>query len=353
MKRLLPIFLAVILLAVAVLPAAPVQAAAVPYGIPTFSITSVNPDQSVTIRAYNFPARDSFNVLMDEIGRQGKRGVKVGVLNSGDGGSFTATFDIPAELYGLAQIAIRLESPYSGYYAFNWFYNRPGSKYGTGGPYVDAPIGYYGIPTFSIESVSPDSEVTIRGYNFPANDRFRVLMGYMGSAGIGGIRVATIETGKGGSFVQSFAIPAELYGQYQIAMRMESPTSGYFAFNWFYNSGKGFGTGGPYVEPTDTWVGSRWGYAPTYSIQHVKRNKTVTVQLVDMPANAKLDVSLGVYGAYGQGYHVGVIDTGSGGRESYKFEIPAALKGEQIISIRIVNRASGYYIYNWFYNSNF
>jgi hypothetical protein len=33
------------------------------------------------------------------------------------------TFEIPPALYGLSQIAIRLQSADSGYFAYNWFYN--------------------------------------------------------------------------------------------------------------------------------------------------------------------------------------------------------------------------------------
>jgi len=40
-----------------------------------------------------------------------------GVLND-------TTYPIPDFLKGSYKIAIRLESPYSGYYAYNWFYNN-------------------------------------------------------------------------------------------------------------------------------------------------------------------------------------------------------------------------------------
>jgi hypothetical protein len=45
-------------------------------------------------------------------------------------GTFTATYTIPAGLYGLDRIAIRLQSPSSGYYSYNWFWNsdHPDSK---------------------------------------------------------------------------------------------------------------------------------------------------------------------------------------------------------------------------------
>jgi LysM repeat protein len=90
--------------------------------VPTFTIVSVVPNQSVTIRTSNFPANQTFNVTMGPIGTQGINGTSAGSTNSGSGGSFTATYNIPSGLRGSFQISIRLQSP-SGYYSYNWFYN--------------------------------------------------------------------------------------------------------------------------------------------------------------------------------------------------------------------------------------
>jgi hypothetical protein len=57
----------------------------------------------------------------------------------------------------------------------------------------------------------------------------------MGTKGINGIKVASTASGKGGAQQLTYNIPAALKGSYQIAIRMQSPTSGYFAYNWFYN----------------------------------------------------------------------------------------------------------------------
>lgn len=91
-------------------------------GIPTFSITGVVKDTTVTISTTNFPANTTFDVLMGAYGTLGIGGTKVGTQASGTG-AFTATYTIPANLKGAAQIAIRLQST-SGYYSFNWFFNN-------------------------------------------------------------------------------------------------------------------------------------------------------------------------------------------------------------------------------------
>ncbi len=209
-----------------------------PGKIPTFSIVSVVKDQTVTIETSNFPANDSFVVTMGRMGTRGVNGIRVETTNSGNGGRFRATYDIPADLRGRDRIAIRLESPTSGYFAYNWFYNNTaGSGGGTGGG--DDPVtdpGYSGFPTFSIVSVDEDRSVTIRTNNFPPNTSFNVLMGKMGTRGVNGIKVTTIDSGQGGAFTATYQIPAELQGDARIAIRLESPTTGYFAYNWFYNN---------------------------------------------------------------------------------------------------------------------
>ncbi len=93
------------------------------FKVPTFKINAVTRDQSVTITTANFPAGDTFEVLMGAFGTRGVKGTKVDTVNSGQGGSFTATFNIPANMKGAKLIAIRLQSPTSGYYSYNWFYN--------------------------------------------------------------------------------------------------------------------------------------------------------------------------------------------------------------------------------------
>lgn len=202
--------------------------------VPTFTIDAVVHGETVTITTKNFPANDTFNVLMGKIGTRGVGGIQVAVQDSGAGGSFTATYEIPDSLANDYQIAIRLQSPTSGYYSYNWFYNNT-----TNGTPVPAPtpnVTPFVIPTFSIQAVVKNDTVTIQTANFPANDTFTVRMGYMGTRGINGIVVGTQDSGAGGTFSATYEIPDALKGLWQIAIRLESPTSGYYSYNWFYNN---------------------------------------------------------------------------------------------------------------------
>lgn len=103
-------------------------------------------------------------------------------------------------------------------------------------PALASKPAYSGYPTFVITAVVKDDSVTISGSNFPANDKFTVTMGAYGTKGIGGIVVETTNSGSGGALSKTYKIPSALKGSYRIAIRLQSPTSGYYAYNWFYNN---------------------------------------------------------------------------------------------------------------------
>ena len=98
------------------------QPAPVPRLIPTFIIRQVVRDQSVTIQTANFPAGKKFDVLIGAYGTAGVGGAYVTTTDSGGGGSFSATYTIPAALRGARRLAIRLQSA-SSYFSYNWFWN--------------------------------------------------------------------------------------------------------------------------------------------------------------------------------------------------------------------------------------
>jgi hypothetical protein len=327
-------------------------------GVPTFSIVSVVRDQSVTIQTYNLPPNDKFDVTMGKMGTQGIGGTKVAQVDSGSGGSKSYTFSIPSWFDGHYKISIRMQSPFSGVYAYNWFYNNT-----TGGatqppptttppPSTTPPPGYSGIPTFKIMSVVRDDEVTIQTNNLTPNDSFRVTMGKMGTQGIGGTVVDVVASGSGGTKTYTFDIPQSLYGSYKISIRMESPTSGYFAYNWFYNNTTGGSGGQPTPTPPPSTPPPGYSGFPTFNILSVVRDSSVTVQTHNLPPNDSFTVTMGHMGTQGiGGYQVDTVNSGNGGSKQFTFNIPAQLKGSYKISIRMQSPSSGYYAYNWFYNN--
>ena len=217
-------------------PAVPAGTPAPAYtGIPTFNISSVVSGTSVTVQASNFPAGQTFTVKMGEFGTLALGGTVIGITSSASGGTFSATYAIPAALAGLSKIAIRMDSP-QGYYAYNWFYNNT-STVPAPAATATAPAApvYTGFPTMTILSVVKDSKVTIHAMNVPAGETMTVLMGEFGTMGVDGIVVTKISSGNGGDFDATYMIPAALAGRYKIAIRFEM-SSGYYAYNWFYNN---------------------------------------------------------------------------------------------------------------------
>ncbi len=320
--------------------------------IPTFSITSVVTDTTVTIQTYNFPANQNFTVTMGPFGSKGVGGIVVGTTNSGVGGSFSATYNIPAQLKGSGQIAIRMQTSHTyPYYAYNWFWNNTTT---TGSPGTGGVPGYVGIPTFTIAAVDMDKTVTIKTDNFPPNQTFTVRMGAMGSKGVNGIVVGTLQSGVGGALTATFNIPAQLQKAYQIAIRAETAHAyPFFAYNWFYNNTTtgGPGTGGnppPTVPPGPIYTGT-----PTFTVCSVAQNSSVTIKTANFPPNQTFTVTMGAFGTQGiGGVVVGTINSGTGGALTAQFGIPPALAGYSRIAIRAqTGQAYPFFAYNWFFNT--
>jgi hypothetical protein len=322
------------------------------WGYPTFSIVSVVADKTVTIKTYNLPANDKFDVTMGPMGTRGVNGIKVDSVDSGSGGTKNYTFNIPSSLAGSYQISIRMQSPTSKYYAFNWFYNNTSGGGTQPPPATTPPPGYSGFPVFKIVSVAADDSVTIETKNLPANDTFRVTMGPMGTQGIGGTVVDMVDSGSGGTKTYTFDIPSGLYGSYKIAVRMQSPTSGYYAYNWFYNNTTNGATQPPPTTPAPTPPPGYSGF-PTFSILAVAQDTSVKVQTYNLPPNDSFVVTMGPMGSKGVGgVVVDTVDSGTGGSKQFSFTIPSSLKGSYKIAIRMQSPTSGYFAYNWFYNND-
>ena len=319
------------------------------YPIPITSIVSVNPGVSVTVAGTNFPAGQTFTVLMGPYGSYGIGGIVVGSYASGAGGYFTATYAIPSSLASADNIAIRFDGS-GGFFSYNWFVNT-GVSSPTPVPSGPIPVsGYYGYPTFSISSVAAGSSVTILTQNMPAGQAFTVRMGNYGTLGIGGQVVGTTPD-SGGSYSLTFAIPSWLAANQQIAIRMDSPSGYYYAFNWFYNNTAPV-VSTPVPGPTPVSpVPGYYGY-PTISISSVVQNSTVTIYGSNFPAGQTFNVRMGAFGTAGiGGILVTTINSGSGGSFSATYTIPAALAGSAQIAIRLETANGWFYAYNWFYNN--
>lgn len=344
MKKILIPLALIMVLVTAFLPqsAQAVQAST----IPTFSIVSVVEDSSVTIKTYNFPKDVDFKVTMGKFGTMGIGGTEVATTSSGEGGSLTLTYDIPAGLKGLDRVAIRLQATSGGYYAYNWFWNNTSEV--SSGSTPGASSGYSGIPTFSITSVVKDSKVSIKTNNFPKNTTFKVLMGKYGTKGIGGTEVATTDSGDGGVLTLTYDVPEGLKGLDRIAIRLEATSGGYYAFNWFWNNNS------EVAETPATPVVPGYSGIPTFTITAVVKDDSVTIKTNNLPKNVDFKVLMGKYGTMGiGGTEVATTNSGDGGAQTLTYNVPAGLKGLDRIAIRLQATTGGYYAYNWFWNTTY
>ena len=206
---------------------------------PSFVIKAVDRNDLVTIRTNKLRLNDTYVVTMGPMGTRGVNGIQVGTITTTTTGTVTQTFTIPAALKGSYQISIRVQSPTTGYYAYNWFYNSDAnlSLLGTTTPSTTPSTSYSGYPYFYISAVDEDTSVTITEHNFPANTTFVVRMNWMYTRGVAGQIVETVTTDADGNLSDTtYAIPDFLKGSNKIAIRLESSATGYYAFNWFYNN---------------------------------------------------------------------------------------------------------------------
>lgn len=231
MKSKISLIIALVLLAALVVP---VHAAV----YPTFAILSMAEDASVTIQTANFPANDTFCVRMGYYGTLAVDGILVSKITTGSGGMFKAKFFIPDELKGEEMIAIRLESPDSGYYSYNYFYNS-NATYTSSGSSSSSSSSGSSLPddfmTFRIVSVVARETVSVETVYFPEDELFAVYM----KDGNTGIKtwywVAGINSAEGGSFTMTLPIPSELKWKEKIAIKFYSLDTKMITYNLFNN----------------------------------------------------------------------------------------------------------------------
>lgn len=353
-KRVLVIVLLLTMLFPAAVGISKAQAA-----YPSFTISEVEKDETVTILTQDMIKDMDWKVLMGEYNTRGVDGIEVATFNSGAGGSMSATFNIPDALKGRAMISIRIESLTGGYYYYNWFWNdKDNGTWPTETPTTETPAPTQApesVPTITIKSVVPGESVTIIAANFPKTLEFVAMMNKMWTRGIDGTEVGQLTSSDTGAFEATFDIPEEYKDHERIAIRLESTTGGYYSYNWFWNL-----SGGVVVtpEPTPTSTPAHTSTPepevkyPYFNIVAVEKDNTVTVEGEDFPADTEFTVLMGKMWTMGiNGIEAGTFNSGEGGVMTATFTIPSELAGQIRISIRLQATSGGWYAYNWFWNN--
>lgn len=326
---------------------------------PSFVISEVSKDTSVTILTKDMPKNLEWKVLMGEYNTRGEKGIEVATFNSGEGGSMSATFSIPSALKGRAQISIRIESLTGGYYYYNWFWNdKENGTWPTVTPTTppaptQAPAN---VPIILIKAVDPGKTVTVTASNFPKKVDFVIRMGKMWTRGINGTQVGTLTSSDTGAFEATFDIPAEFKDHERISIRFENLAGGYYSYNWFWNKSGGVVVPpAPTTTPTTSPSGTPAPVVkyPYFNILAVVKDNTVTIEGFDFPANTEFTILMGKMWTMGiGGTTVGTFNSGEGGKMTATFNIPAELAGLNRISIRLQAKTGGWFAYNWFWNNS-
>jgi hypothetical protein len=100
----------------------PTQPSPVGGGKPFIDIVAVDKNNAVTVQTGRFPANQNFTIRVGPFNDFFKKYVVTGSVNSGSGGTFKFTVQLPAAVKDVETITIRLDSN-SGAYAFNAFKN--------------------------------------------------------------------------------------------------------------------------------------------------------------------------------------------------------------------------------------
>lgn len=272
---------------------------------PSFTVTNVEVDKSVTVLTRDFPANADFTAEMGDASSK-KVYIDAAKFNTQAGGSFSVTFPIPDSLKGVQQIAMILASgdtiSITGSFAntaadtasatatpaaATSAISAPAvSSCAVGSPYCS---GYRGYPSFTISSVKAGESVVLHGYNFPSNLDFNITMGSYKPFGVGGQPVSVFNSKDGGETEITVSIPENLKSVSPLSIRMDSP-AGFYAYNWFVNKNSS-------TNSSAAAAASACNYSviPSFTIKSVVKGKSVTIDTVKFPANSKFTVKMGQY----------------------------------------------------------
>jgi hypothetical protein len=342
---------------------------------PTYWVEENGYPNQFVLRFWDFYEAGSYTVFVGENSGAFESYI-AGYAAQTDGIYFQKTFDLPAalrvqgkEIKVVVQnsfnghsgsVAFRYQDPYNTSVTPDGFFTQGDfATDGSGSGYNSSVT-----PFTSILNVVENGEVTLQTYNFPPDKDFLVTMGPMGTRGIGGFVVGTQNSGAGGSFIATYPIPTQLYGSNMISIRLESTTSGHFAYDYFTNSSGYSGSSGssPGAVPGAGFAGTTtttgWTLAPgTYpntSVVGVVQDTSVTIQGTNFTTNDSYTVRMGAIGSQGVGgIVVGTYNTGASSSFTTSFNVPASLQGAARIAIRFESDNTPYYAYDWFNNNTY
>jgi|GEM_PF-1424697 len=227
-------------------------------------------------------------------------------------------------------------------------------------------------------SVKAGETVSVRAHNFPANQLFIVMMDADGNNGANGTRVTLTNSGAGGTFDETYAIPPALKNVARLVIRLQSEKGETVVFAPFTNqtgipwdvtltpsatplrSPTATLTGSPTavvtrtataVRPTPaiTFASTETGGKPRVAILGVIENQLVSLRATNFPANQEFVIRVGPYATFFTKYvTMGKINSGQGGTLLIDLALPPEVKGVSLVTVRF--DGGGVAAYNAFFN---
>jgi hypothetical protein len=122
---------------------------------PRIEVIGVKANDRITVQARNFPAGQTFRIRIGTFANFFKDYVYVGYVDSGSGGDFQFTVDLPYMKPDVERFTVRVDSPQK-YYAYNVFKNFTSGSTGSAPTPTPAPSGGH----CQIISTQPDSRLS-------------------------------------------------------------------------------------------------------------------------------------------------------------------------------------------------
>jgi hypothetical protein len=306
-------------------------------GYPTTTILSSVAKTEVEVKVFNLPKEVDFDVTIGAFGTRGVGGTKVAEFNSGDGGTQTFTFTVPAAYKENYKLSIRLDSGI--WYAFDWWVNNPAAAPAGGVVVPDVNAGYVGYPTTTILSSVAKTEVEVKVFNLPKEVDFDVTISEFGKRGLSGQKVAEFNSGDGGTQTFTFTVPDAYKENYKLSIRLDSGI--WYAFDWWVNNPDG-------VPEDNGNVSTSWSKIPTTSFVSLNDDGTVTFTAYNFEPNTQWRVLMGEFGTRGVGGVFVQNLTSVDGTFNITSEIPPELLVLEKIAIRFEQVDGPYYAFDWF-----
>lgn len=221
---------------------------------PSIAIVAVVKNQQIILSATNFPANVDFYLRVGPYSSFFTNYKVVMNFNSGSGGSFKLTVNLPDIVKDVDLVTVRVDSMgvQPSVFAYNAFHNKNQGTIPSNPTPTPAPTTVK--PFVAVTAVEKNTRITFSATNLPANTNFSVRIGPYYNFSSVQQTVLTFNSGSGGSLIFNVDLPAIVKDVSLVTILLES-TSGsphIVTYNAFYNKNQGTIASNPTIPSLST-----------------------------------------------------------------------------------------------------